>query len=227
MAVALVMLGKRTSVLEKVCHDTQFVMYAGCQMDINRVVFISTVEHQLEWLKCVISSPDDCSFSLLPGVPVKNIVLLPSVSSGVDFICIATAKTAVAAAAAAVVVSPEAGPRRYKLPRVAKRKLDGDDGTSGVSSSSSAELLPPEYMFVQICDVTDAKVEKDVSNYLEQFLNSKVGTAGAECKRLVKENANKFNYLSIHSIPRIPNTISKQYIKITDVDAGGKELFSQ
>jgi hypothetical protein len=87
-AVALSLLYKR-AILRTLCTNTTFAAYADYTLSVSRIVSTRGAEHQLEWFKKVMADPDDCTFSLLPGVPVRNIALLPNVLSGVDVICVA------------------------------------------------------------------------------------------------------------------------------------------
>jgi hypothetical protein len=87
-AVALSLLFKR-AILRNLCTNTTFAAYADYTLSVSRIVSTEEAAHQLEWFKKVLADPDDCTFSLLPGVPVRNIALLPSVLSGADVICVA------------------------------------------------------------------------------------------------------------------------------------------
>jgi hypothetical protein len=87
-AVALSLLFKR-AILRNLCTNTTFAAYADYTLSVSRIVSTEEAAHQLEWFKKVLADPDDCTFSLLPGVPVRNIALLPNVLSGADVICVA------------------------------------------------------------------------------------------------------------------------------------------
>ncbi len=88
-AVALSLMFKQETFLRQMCSGTAFEDYADHTLSLSRIVSISAAEHQLEWLQKVLANPEDCSFSLLAGVPVKNIVIVSSTSCGEEVICVA------------------------------------------------------------------------------------------------------------------------------------------
>lgn len=88
-AVVLSLLCRGSLALHGLVAGTNYVKYSTYVLSLDRIVSTSTVHEQLEWFQRVLDDPDDCHFSLLPGVPVKKIVLLPSVLSGTDGICVA------------------------------------------------------------------------------------------------------------------------------------------
>lgn len=87
-AVTLTMLYKGSVILRDLLNGTSFQQYSHYKLSLRRVVSTSSADHQLEWFRRVSSNPEDCEYSLLPGVPVKNIAILPNALSGADAICV-------------------------------------------------------------------------------------------------------------------------------------------
>lgn len=88
-AVALSLLYKPAIFQNLTAGTAAFGNFAGFTLSLSRIVPTSEAAHQLEWFEKVLNDPEDCTFSQLPGVPVKNIAILPSILSGSDVICVA------------------------------------------------------------------------------------------------------------------------------------------
>lgn len=95
-AVGLSLLYRSKDFMMSMCNNTSFDEFKDYSLSLDRLVCTVTVDQQLEWFEKILKNPDDCSFSLLPGIKVKNIAILPSVLSGADLICAATRMTSIA-----------------------------------------------------------------------------------------------------------------------------------
>jgi hypothetical protein len=161
----------------------------------------------------VLDDPDDCNFSLLPGVPVKKIILLlPSVLSGADGICVA-------------LPSDQQQSAEHPVTATRKRK-------------DSSVKQKPDVVFVHICCATyDGGVtrEKHASQLLksgDQF--SQVSEKKCKAAKRYKQVAQKFaeEYDVIPVLVEIPGndnidpTKDKGVVMVTDAHKG-LELLSQ
>ena len=70
----------------KQVRNGSFGRYAAYDAEIRYIVRTSSDADQLEWFELVTNDSESLSFSLLPGVKVKHIAILPSVFSGADII---------------------------------------------------------------------------------------------------------------------------------------------
>lgn len=81
------------SLLSILCRGTRWEKeYSHYELNISHIVGTSSVQDQEEWFRKLMTNPEDNTFSLLPGVPVKSILVLPSTLSGADVILVAMKK---------------------------------------------------------------------------------------------------------------------------------------
>jgi hypothetical protein len=201
-AVALSILSRRATAMRALCQThAELGRFGDYTLDIERIVEIRSAEQQLEWLGRVLADPDECAFSLLPGVPVKTMVLLPCGNSGADLIFIASrsAESSMAGTAAAVA-SSESSPR-YTLPRAVTRKRsaeaalleEGETEPTGQASSPRASSLVLLHVSCATYGggVTSAQREKNIA------------LAGAQYRQLINSSRHLCEYVQINvEIPR-------------------------
>jgi hypothetical protein len=211
-AVVLSLLCRGSLALSALVAETDFEKYSTFTLSLDRVVNTSKAEDQLEWFRRVLDDPDDCNFSLLPGVPVKKIILLPSVLSGADGICVA-------------LPSDQQQSAEHPVTATRKRK-------------DSSVKQKPDVVFVHICCATyDGGVtrEKHASQLLksgDQF--SQVSEKKCKAAKRYKQVAQKFaeEYDVIPVLVEIPGndnidpTKDKGVVMVTDAHKG-LQLLSQ
>lgn len=223
-AVALALISRRSSVLKDLCSGHRvFKRYAEYTLQISRVVCTNQADHQLEWFEKVIADPEDDTFSLLPGVPVRNIAILPSVLSGADIICVAVQGPLggpPASPTASVPPPPDAQPSPPWTRRRA-RKLE------------ELAVAPSAVIFAQFCcanykgGVNSTKHLDQVIKSTDQFsATAERCIAGERYREVAKEHSDKYAYLPILvEIPQYDPDERDEYILITEQNA--KVLFSQ
>ena len=211
-AVVLSLLCRGSLALSALVAETDLEKYSTYTLSLDRVVYTSKAEDQLEWFRRVLDDPDDCSFSLLPGVPVKKIILLPSVLSGADGICVAL---------------PSGQQQSAEHPVTATRKR-----------KDSPLKQEPDVVFVHICcatydgGVTREKHESQLLKSGDQF--SQVSEKKCKAAKRYKEVAQGFAeaYDVIPVLVEIPGnynidpTKDKDVVMVTDAHKG-LQLLSQ
>ena len=229
-AVALALISRRDSVLVELCRGHPvFSQYAAYELQISRVVCTSSAEDQHEWFKKVIADPENDTFSLLPGVPVKNIAILPSVLSGADFICVALQAPPgePAGPLPPTDLPPCAPPPSPPAPRymTRKRKLE----TAAAQEKGVVEEAPkPKIVFVQVCcanykgGVPSTKHNDQASKATDQFSAQakRRCLAGDRYKEVAQQNASLFKYVPVLvEIPQDHPDPSDGYILVTEKEA--------
>jgi hypothetical protein len=119
-AVALTLLTNRSKGLVSNLiaghSNTRFRDFEGYCLEIDHIVRTRTATQQLEWFTKITANPNDDTFSLLPGVPVRTIAILPNVLSGADVICGATLPEDVVDHGASSSTLTTGGKRKRELP---------------------------------------------------------------------------------------------------------------
>ena len=174
-AVVLSLLCKGALALRALVAGTNFEMYSSYVLSLDRIVRTSTVDEQLEWFRRVLADPDDCHFSLLPGVPVKKIILLPKVLSEADGICVALPRD-------------QQQPAEHSVPDARKRK-------------DSPVKLNPNVVFMHFCcatyegGATQAKHESQLKSG-DQFLQ----VSEKQCKAAQRYKVVAQQYAEEHDV---------------------------
>lgn len=206
--VALSLLCRGSLALRALVAETIFEKYSAHVLSLDRIVRTSTVDEQLEWFRRVLADPDDCHFSLLPGVPVKKIILLPSVLSGADGICVALPQQ----------------PAEHSVPDSRKRK--------------DSPLNKPNLVFMHFCcatyegGATKSKHEDQLLKSADQFsqISEKKSKAAQRYKEVAQEYAEQYDVIPVLvEIPgnrRIDPTKFKDVVIVTDAHKG-QQLLSQ
>eukprot|EP01032_Pedospumella_encystans_P011035 gene11035-12866_t len=134
LALSLLMCGP--SFLSTYCIDPQYETYKlNYTVSLRRVVAVSTVQEQLEFLHRAMRDPDDVEFSLMPGIPVKHIAILPHKRSGADLLFMATRKSTIEEPS-----SPGTESKNWVF-RTRKRKADAEANVVALHSAVSPTVL--------------------------------------------------------------------------------------
>jgi hypothetical protein len=90
-AVIMAFLSRQSTIMQSLCSQNRYSSskFHGYNLNLSRVVTISSSEHLTEWITKLLANPNDRTFSLLRGVPVASIILSPPNASGADCICAA------------------------------------------------------------------------------------------------------------------------------------------
>ena len=90
-ALALAFLYRRDDLLKRMLERQHRSLnkYQNYELTVKRVVEVNT-KQQLEWFQLVNADLMDTTFSLAPGIAVRDIVILPNEGSGAGLICVAT-----------------------------------------------------------------------------------------------------------------------------------------
>ena len=201
--VALSLLNKKMVDLVK---DTSFEMFSNYTLSLSRVVVITTVEQQLEWFSLVLEDPDNCTFSLLPGVPVKNIIIMPSTLSGADVICVAVLNGSM---------------DQPYIDKIGKRKYFED-------------IEKKQIVFLHVCcatyekTVTQVKHKDNKCKMGNQFVCLKRKCFAADRYReMAIEYAENYDVIPILvEIPQLKPEVCDEYILITN-EHNATKLFSE
>ncbi len=197
-ALALSFLVRRKHILRTMLSGHPGLhIYQDYEFTVKRVVEVNA-EQQLEWFQLVNSDPISTSFSLMPGIPVRDILILPSTFSGADVIGVAT--------------PPEAG-----LTAEAGKQGGGEERAFSYATRSGAKKARVQVcapgrarvplLFVQICSalywskVPTAKVEDQMGKCAEQFATQGGGGAAKEYAKIEREllGSGQISHLSILS----------------------------
>lgn len=90
LAVIMAVINRQKRVLKDICgQSASFQQFANCELALSRVVMINRTVDMLDWMTRVIANPDDRTFPLLLGVPVKNMIISPPTSAGADVVFVA------------------------------------------------------------------------------------------------------------------------------------------
>jgi hypothetical protein len=230
-AVALSILSRRATAMRALCQThADLGKFGDYTLDIERIVEIRSAEQQLEWLGRVLADPDECAFSLLPGVPVKSMVLLPCNCPGADLVFVASRPAESSMAGTAAAGARTEPSRSYTIPRAVTRKRSAEAalleeaetvavGQAGQASSSRA----PSLVLVHIScatyadSVTSANHEKNIA------------LAGAQYRQLIASSRHLCEYVQINvEIPRDKEqTGHAPFIHVTQDNAVEIGLFGQ
>jgi hypothetical protein len=201
-AVALSILSRRATAMRALCQThAELGRFADYTLNIERIVEIRSSEQQLEWLERALADPDECAFSLLPGVPVKTMVLLPCGNSGADLIFIASRPAVSRMAGTAAAVASSEPFSRYTLPRAVTRKRsaeaalleEAETEPTGLESSPRAPSLVLVHVSCASYGGGDTSAQREKN----------IALAGAQYRQLIASSRHLCEYVQINvEIPR-------------------------
>jgi hypothetical protein len=170
-------------------------IYKDYQLTVKRIVAVNA-EEQLEWFKLVNKDVMAIDFSLMPGIPVRDILILPSTFSGADVIGVATPPEAGPATEAGnKTIGAPAGASIINPPPAHDESAFSYAYTTRTRSAKKAriatESAPAPRLFVQLGSALlysgtgpPTKVEDQMRKCTTQFAAGTGGAAGKEYAEL-------------------------------------------
>jgi hypothetical protein len=225
-AVILSLINRQDYILKSLSAiNKNFARCAKYSLCLTRVVSIKEAKYQNEWFEKVISNPNDDTFSLLPGVAVKNIVIQPHPSSGSDCICVAVLDDQYSVVKGAV--TPQSTPQSPYIMTTRSRALK--ETSKKAADVKSTVVGDRNILFVSVaCALYSGMVP--AAKHLDQmrkvqiknqFSHSEI-VAGRAFEALARDNAEKFDCLpilvEIAKYDEQPD-VSEEYILISETNA--------
>ena len=237
-ALALSFLVKRESILRTMLKDHPGLhIYQDYEFTVKRVVEV-TAEQQLEWFDLVNKDVMAIGFSLMPGIPVRDILILPSTLSGSDVIGVATPPEAGPATEADN--KTRGAPAHYESAFSYETRSRAKNAKRARVQVTETEHARVPRLFVQVCSalysskVPTAKVEDQMRKCAEQFAAGTGGAAAEEYahrERALLEKGEIAHLPILSELPTSSYTYSEEdklkYVQMRSKEVVSWGLFSE